>query len=187
MAGAGRDRIAAWPWVRVAALRGRLGLWVCVPEAPVWTRWGCEPASGARVWGPDSRRAARVGFHRSPDCLLFRSGPQGGRHDGRGSEPPGTAVGDFGRPFRLPWRADRRLPDPDQVRPVGGGWGWGALVGRRGKTVRVLHAERVCVFKKLCSLLGDAGVASEARAQPPAFPRNLNGRWGFPGPTQGEG
>ena len=27
----------------------------------------------------------------------------------------------------------------------------------------------------------------ETRGQPPAFPRNPRGRWGFPGPTQGEG
>ena len=109
-------------------------------------------------------------FHRSPDCLLFRSGPQGGRHDGRGPEPPGAAVGDFGRPFRLPWRADRRLPDPDQVRPVGGRWGWDALGGCGGETVRVRHAERVCVFKKPGSWRGGrrgrwlGGVGSGVRA-----------------------
>jgi hypothetical protein len=65
-------------------------------------------------------------FPRSPG-FLFRPGPQGGRHDDRRSEPPRAALGDFGRRLRLPWGADRRLPDPDQVRRSRRGWvgGWG--------------------------------------------------------------
>lgn len=67
-------------------------------------------------------------FHRSLD-FLFRSVPQGGRYDGPGSESFCAAFGDFGRLFRLPWRADGRVPRSDQVRHSGSGDGafWGGL------------------------------------------------------------
>lgn len=125
--------------------------------------------AGARGWGPDSRGAGawthagppRSCYHRSLDCPLPVWASGRGRHDGPGPQPFRAAVGDFGRPFRLPWRADRRLPDSDQVRPAGG-MGWGALAGLGEEVVRVGTRSEFVYFGSLvaagtpgCGVLGD--------------------------------
>ena len=124
-----------------------------------WTRWLWEGGGGRAGLGPVLTRGRR-GAVSIGHWIVSSSGPglSGGRHDGPGPQPLRAAVGDFGRLFRLPWRADRRLPDSDQVRPAGG-LGWGALAGLGEEIVRVGHAKRVCVFWKSGSC-GDAGVAS---------------------------
>lgn len=170
MAGAGLGRSAAWAWERVAARRRRFGAWVCARGARgvdavalggrgrargAGSRTHAEP--GARGWGLDSRGAVAELFPSVTGLSPLPVRASGrGRHDGPGPQPLRAAVGDFGRPFRLPWRADRRLPDSDQVRPAGG-MGWGTLAGLGEEIVRVGHAKRVCVFWKSGSC-GDAGV-----------------------------
>lgn len=116
-------------------------------ELAAWTPWG----SGA---GSLPGRGGGC-FPRSPALPLFRSGPQGGRHDRPGSEPPGAAVGDSGRPFRLPRRADRRLPDSDQVRPAGGGGGAPWWVSGRGYCRWGAASE--LVYSRVWELCGRSG------------------------------
>lgn len=98
-------------------------------------RGSVRPGPGARTWsvglgGPGRARgigagaggragSARGRFRRSLDVLLFRPLPQGGRHAGPGPGPPRAAAGDSGRPRRLLWGADGRVPGADKVRPAG--------------------------------------------------------------------
>lgn len=137
--------------MRVARRRRRLGSRVRGP-GPGARPWsvglgGPGRARGAGAW--DRARSARGRFRRSLDVLLFRRVPQGGRHDGPGPEPPRAAPGDFGRPRRLLWRADRRLPLSDEVRPAGREEGRGVLVVLGGSAVGVGYA-RLCVLEAGC-------------------------------------
>lgn len=91
-----------------------MGTWSVGLWGPGWAR-----GSGARNHaGP-----AQGCFYRLLDFLLFLSMLQGGQNDGPGWEPSRAALGDFGRPLRLLWRADGRLPYSDKVRPIGSGAG----------------------------------------------------------------
>lgn len=164
MAGAGLGRSAVWAGGVLWGAGGLQGLDLRA-EVLGCGRGGAVRPGTERGSGPGlalGRRCVAGCSLRSLGFLLFRSVPQGGRHDGPGSWPPGAAAGDFGRSVRLPRGADGRLPDSDQVRPAGGGRQRGALRRVSGESWG-----GTCKMSLQLEKLGsceDVGVAGELRA-----------------------
>lgn len=106
--GSGSGRSAAWAPGCVLRRSGKVGPLVCAPQRPRCGRGGAVSPRRERGSGTRTNAGPPGSVSSGRRLSALRSGPRGGRHDSRGSEPPGTAVGDFGRPFRLPWRADKQ-------------------------------------------------------------------------------